>query len=352
MSDFSSISALLNQSGASYRIFDMGRRISKLTSDQFEKLEQGLIPYPSPYLHHAWLALMLWNPKQTDQNVVWFLKFPLDEQGFLVQAVRDDFLNRLLQNISQMLNQTSLDDSNDALKDNPFSFTPDQEKMAMFHSMANKLTNAGASHFYSGAKAYLGGEMGWENWSGVGYQGIADLVTRLDEDNNSAYLINAIPHLPTEPLVALCSCLEHASPNHRIATALQNRLESAINDAQASSLIAALLRGLSNIHNDVMVKEAIEAVLASTHAGNAEILTAIATRCHTSLQHPDLLSLYLEKLAVSEAGQAGFSRILADLMFIPVMRILILQAFRNPQRSDALTTAVGHMFGKQFAGSV
>ena len=352
MSQFNSISDLLHESGAQFRIFDMGRRISKITTGQFEKLEQGMIPYPLPYLHHAWLALMLWNNKDKQQNVVWFLKFPLDEQGFLIQAVRDDFLNRLMQNISQMLQKENLDQNNDALKDNPFSFTPDQEKMAMFHAQSATIIQQPASQFYAGTKAYLSGDLGWENWSTLGYQGIADLTARLEEDNNNAYLLNAIPHLPAEPLSALCTCLEHVEPDHRIAEALYHRLQQQLQTDQPQSdnanLIAALLRGLSNIHNEELKKTAIQETLVSSYAAKAEVMTAIATRCNPSLQYPDLLSLYLEKLAVSEAGQTGFSRILADLMFIPVMRVLILQAFRNPQRSEELSVAIGQMFGASF----
>lgn len=343
----SSISELLQQSGAQFRIFDMGRRISKLTTDQFDKFEQGLIPYPTPYLHHAWLALMLWNPKHKQQNVVWFLKFPLDEQGFLVQAVRDDFLGRLMQNIQQMLDNNAISDANDALKDNPFSFTPDQEKMAMFHAIAAQITQQPPSQFLAGAKAYFSGDLGWDQWSGVGYQGIADLVADLESQQH--YLLNAIPNIPSEPLVALATYLEHSKPDHKIAEALLTRLKKAIAEPEQASLVAALLRGLSNTHSDTLRSEALQLALNSQYQGSAEVMAAIATRCNESLQHPELLYLFLERLAVSEAGQAGFSRILADLMFIPVMRILVLQQFRNENRSEALSKAVGTMFGKKFS---
>jgi hypothetical protein len=349
MSTYTSISDLLHNSGAQFRIFDMGRRISKLNTSQFEKLEQGLIPYPTPYLHHAWLALMLWNPKEKAQNVVWFLKFPLDEQGFLVQAVRDDFLNRLLQNMSQMVQGDELDSDKDALKNNPFSFTPDQEKMAMFHAIAADITNMPNSQFYQGAVEYYSGQKGWEQWSELGYQGIADLVTKAsNNDQTQTLLAKAIPHLPAEPLSALCTCLEHIEPSFTLATALKARIEVEIGTSTASNIVAALLRGLSNTHSEEIKKSTLLAVLNSEIANKAEVLAAIATRCHQVLQHTEVLSLYLEKLATSEAGQTGFSRILADLMFMPVMRALILQSFRNPNRSDALSSAIGKMFGNSF----
>lgn len=348
MSAYSSISELLTESGAQFRIFDMGRRLSKLSTDQFAKLEQGLIPYPTPYLHHAWLALFLWHPANRTQNVVWFLKFPLDEQGYLVQAVRDDFLNRLLQNISQMLSETALNEANDALKDNPFSFTPDAEKMAMFHAQAARLTQQPASQFYQPTQAYLANHAQWDQWSQLGYQGIADVTARLDEANNSDVLAKAIPGLPSEPLVAFSTSLEHVTPNHMLANALLARLTQALKQPEQSALVAALLRGLSNIHSEAIKQQALRQTLASDYGRDAQVLVAIASRCHSTLQYPDILAVFLEQLAQSEAGQAGFSRVLADLMFIPVMRTLILQAFRQPERSDALSAAIGQMFGESF----
>lgn len=347
MTPFTSISELLDQSGAQFRIFDMGRRMSKLTSDQFKNFEQGNIPYPAPYLHHAWIALMMWNPKQKDQNVVWFLKFPLDEQGFLVQAVRDDFLNRLLQNIYQMLQNESFSEAEDALKDNPFSFTPEQEKMAIFHAQAAEVTQQPASQYYSAARDYFTGKQDINRWNELGLQGIADLVVRMDQ-TTSQEIAKKVPTFPTEPLSALACALEHIKPDHLLASALYKRLSLALTEENQDGLIAALLRGLSNIHNEELKQEALKETLASQYAEKAEVLVSIATRCNETLQYPEILQQFLEKLAVSESGQAGFSRILADLMFIPVMRILILQAFRNEDRSSELTEAIGQMFGQNF----
>ena len=344
-----SLTELLSTSGTQYRILDMGRRISKLTKDQFDKFEQGIIPYPTPYLHQAWLGLFIWNPKQPEQNVVWFLKFPLDEQGFLVQAVRDDFLGRLMQNIQQMLDGETLSEERDALKDNPFSFTPDQEKMAMFHAMASVMTHQKPSSFFTGAKTYFSGDLGWEHWQGVGYQGIADLIARLDESNHNAYVLNAVPSLPSEPLIALSTCLEHIKLPHALFSQLATRYETELNQTQANpALLAALLRGLSQGHDQETLRQLLLKTLQSPAAASAEVMVAIATRCHETLNYPDVLHQFLEALAVSEAGQSGFSRILADLMFLPTLRVLILQDLRNPNRSDALTQAIGAMFGQSF----
>ncbi|MFW1677909.1 DUF3549 family protein [Pontibacter sp. JAM-7] len=349
MTEITSLTELLRNSGAQLRFFDMGRRISKLTVEQFAKIEQQQIPYPLPYLHHAWLALMLWNPKDKTQGVVWFLKLPLDEQGYLMQAVRDDLLNRLLQNASNLLNSGGDKDTPDALKDNPFSFTPDQEKMAVFHACSTLATVEPASNYYAGAQDYFSGRDRFENWQALGFQGIADLVIRHQQDNNSQLISNAIPSLPDAPFEVLCTCLEHIEPTHELFEALCLRTEQTLQRGNASgNHIAALIRGLSNGRDQARKNALLLQILNSDYALEAEVIAAIATRCTDALQHPELLHPFLEKLAAGKAGQAGFSRILSDLMFIPALRGLILLQFRSNQRSEMLSKAIGEMFGQTF----
>ena len=64
----------------------------------------------------------------------------------------------------------------------------------------------------------------------------------------------------------------------------------------------------------------------------------VGSRCWNDLEG-DTLSLYLEKLAL--AGQDVFLALVADLMTLPGKRKQILEAFRNPQRSDELGAAIG-----------
>jgi hypothetical protein len=335
---------LIHQTGARSRLFDMGRRVSKVAAEVFASVEQGHSPYPLPYLHHAWVGLLLWHPKTPERNAVWFLKLPLDEQGYLIQAVRDDLLQRLLKNISGLL-----DGGPDALKDNPFSFKPDAEKMAIFHAHANQVLGLPASRHYEYAQHYFAGQIGFDQWPNLGLQGIADLLVRLDQGSNEALLIGALEQLPREPLQALCCALEHVQPGHRLIQALQPKLDQALSTTEHDGLVAALVRAVSNSRSEALKKAWLNQVLASPIAGDTEVLVAIATRCCDSLKEPHLLQTFLERLAQGEPGQSGFSRILADLMFMPALRRPIMEAFRNPERSDALSAAIGAMFGSTFS---
>lgn len=346
MSDIPSLVEFLRQSDTQLRIFDMGRRVSKISAETFNKVEQAQVPYPAPFMHHAWIALLMWNPKLKDQNVVWFLKLPLDEQGYLVQAARDDFMNRLFQNISNMMSGDSDSAKKDALQDNPFSFKPEQEKMAIFHAHATLAIGQPASQYYEYSQQYFAGQMGFDQWQALGYQGIADLVIRHEKGRNSEIMAAAIAQLPPEPYEVLCTCLENIEPDHKLFAALSKRMLASLqDDVTTANHVAAQIRGISNAHNEEAKRDLLLAVLATPHAQEAEVLAAIATRCSISLRFPELLKPYLEALAAGKSGQVGFSRILADLMFMPDLRALILHVFRNPDRSEKLSEAIGQMFG-------
>ncbi|MBY4679085.1 DUF3549 family protein [Marinobacterium arenosum] len=352
MSQPHSLVDLLRSSGTQLRIFDMGRRVGKLSPDELLKVELAQIPYPTPYLHHAWIALLMWNPKQKEQNVVWFLKLPLDEQGYLVAAARDDLLNRLLTNAHNLLLAGTADSQvQDALKDNPFSFKPDEEKMAIFHACASLAMGQPASRYYEFAQQYFAGRSGFDSWPALGYQGIADLVIRQQQADNATILAGSLSKLPNEPYEALCTALEHVVPDHRLFEALQARFETSLaTEATSSNHIAAQVRAISNGRDQEAVKRLLHKVLATDYALEAEVIAAIATRCNLLLDDDELMLEFLERLAAGKAGQAGFSRILADLMFNPALRSRALSVFRNPQRSEALSAAIGAMFGSGLAG--
>jgi len=351
MSQISSLTELLRQSGGQFRFFDMGRRVQKFSVEQFEKIENQQTPYPYPYLQHAWVALMVWNPKNKQQGAAWFLKLPLDEQGFLIQAVRDDLLSRLLKNAGGVLqHEKSGEVPDDALKDNPFSFKPDQEKMAIFHAYSTLTSSEPASQYFEHAQQYFAGQIGFDNWQSLGFQGIADLVVRHEKGSNSKVIAQAIPDLPDVPFEVLCTCLESIQPDHSLYEALCLRAEQTLTQGTANANhIAALTRGLSSGPTTPRKMALIKQILDTDYALEPEVITAIATRCHECLQEPTLLQVFLEKLAIGKSGQTGFSRILSDLMFMPALRALILMQFRNEDRSPELTAAIGAMFGSDFS---
>jgi len=339
------LTALFKQAGTAMRIYDLGRRIKAFSADEFERIETQATPYPTPYLQHAWIALLLWNPKSADENAVWFLKLPLDEQGFLLSAARDDIVNRLLQNVQSSIDGVPTEDS---LKENPFAFKPSDEKMALFHAKAALDNQQSASAYYEPVQQFMSQpdlETGWENLS---IQGLADFVVRIEQADNEAVLVNSINQLPEGLHAQVLGLLEHVQPSCDLSEKLLQQLTDALDDVKNPVFVSLLIRALSGAKTHSHTHQAIDAVLNSNTAQNAEMLAAIATRCENALLEPRLLTGFLEALAKCDAGQNAFSRILADLMYLPVHRVLIVQALRSSSASDALKQATDQMFGPYF----
>ena len=85
------ISDFLVMGGFNYRVFDMGRKIQRISNQRFAGIEAQQMPYPFPFQQKAWLGILFWDKKndKTTEPVIWFLNFPIDELGFLKQQSRD-----------------------------------------------------------------------------------------------------------------------------------------------------------------------------------------------------------------------------------------------------------------------
>ena len=337
MATISGISDFLNQAGTQFKVFDMGRCIQALDADAFLAFEQGEQPYPYPLQQQAWLGIMVWGNKQ-EELVVWFLRFPLDATGRLTTGIRDDFLQRLIQKDAK----TSTDDSN------PYGFKPKQEHMACFHSKAAKVLAQPASRFYVHAQDYFSGKTGFDQWAFVGFQGIADMACRLDEDDNIMAICQAMPQLPPQPFEALCQCLEHEIISDELAQIMGQCLDTELSyDEPNPNFISLLLRAVSGASNQTLCEQQVLKVLQSSQGTHPEVLASISGRCWLCLKRPDIIHTFLEDLALCQEGQEFFNLVIVDLINIPGMQDSIHQAIRDQNRSDKLSKAIGELL-KQF----
>lgn len=335
MTQISGITDFIDQAGARSRVFDMGRRMQPLSRDDFLAFERDGQPYPYPLQQQAWLGIMVWDEQQPDDLVIWFVKFPLDAHGCLNPAIRDDFVYRLI-------NKEQQDPADDA---NPYGFKPKQEHMASFHAKAAKILGQPASRFYAHAQDYFAGGPGFDQWAFVGFQGIADIAARLDEDDNRTQLIQALPQLPPQPLEALCQCLEHERIDDELAAALATRLEHTLAQPTVDAAqVSLLLRALSGADNDALCATQVENILNSPVAAHPEVIASISGRCWRVLKQAELMNRFLETLATCPEGQDFFNLVIVDLINIPGMQAAIHQAIRDPQRSDTLARAIGELF--------
>lgn len=341
------LSDFFDQSHTRYRVFDLGRGIRKLDSDTFRRFENSEQPYPYPLQQHAWLGILGWNQQAKTEQFIWFLKFPLDETGTLLPSARDSFLHGLLATLGSNIQAAREGgEFTDALGESPFGFKPREGMMAGFHAKALKTLGEPPSRFYAHARDYLEGKPGYEQWAFVGLQGFADICARLDEDENEAITLRALPQLPAPALIALCGFIENEAPSTAMAEALLARLCGALSSDEADmSVITALLRAFAQSGKGLAAR-AVTAALDSAQRHDIHLLAAIAARNWEVLKEPNMAQRFVEALAENSLGLDAFSQVMADLLALPGMRPVLLGQLRAPERSTAVTIAVGHMFGK------
>ncbi|MCP5326603.1 MAG: DUF3549 family protein [Oceanospirillaceae bacterium] len=315
-------------------LFDVGRPIRKLDKSQFAQFEALAKPYPSPYLHHAWFAVFVAQPTNPEQETLWFLKWPLDEQGFLVPAVRDDLVNRLL----ALKNQQVAADSalQDPLKDNPFSFAPDQYRLASLHAEIHQLLHRPVSSYYADALAFVQSPQPNDNWQHLGLQGLADIAVRHDEFSEN--LARAISDMPQTPYLALAQCLENQPLSPAIQAAALKRLQKDMQENNSAALEASV-RIIAASNPATGRAQAWQLLFAREQDDTGAMLAFSRAACFDLNEQRELILPFLEKLARTGGDFACFKRVMADLLFLNALRPVLLAALRSPAASEQLMLA-------------
>jgi len=337
MTQVNGIIDFLNQAGTQFKIFDMGRRIEEIDQADFLSFEQGEIAYPLPLQQQAWLGFLVWTEDKKSELVIWFLRFPLDAAGKLTSGIRDDFVVRLINKEG--------DESPQQDESNPYGFKPKQEHMASFHAKAAKLLGQPASSYYEHSKDYFAGKPGYDQWSFVGFQGIADIATRLDEENNAALIASAIEEIPAQPFEALAQCLEHEKIDSNITQAIVNVINRELDKEKPDANYISLgIRALSHTQDQSQLEHVLNKVLSTDTGSHPEVLASISGRCWLTLKNNETINLFLEALANCSEGQEFFNLVIVDLINIPGMQESILKAVKSADRSVILSKAIGELF--------
>ena len=336
----SSISALLNLSNSQYCIYDIGRRVDKISIEQFEQIEAAQLPYPFPIQGHAMLAIAFWQ-KQSTSPYLWFVKLPLDERGLLNQGARNHFIAIIVEALGENLTVNPTEQQEALLKKNPYHFTPAQYKLAAINSVLSTSFKQPASKFYAPAQRYLSGVNGWEAWQDLGVQGLSDFAFRLDEADNSEVLTNALSYLPEQVLVPLSSALENVNLPIDVIEQITLRFQQAQN-SNNTVITIALLRALASSTQHTY-SQTLLSNLITNQTLDEDILIIIAGRLWPILNTEKMLFIYLEHLT-KDKNKALFSAIFKDLVAIPMIRPVLLQAIRSPKRSPDLAQAIGTLF--------
>ncbi|WP_105200569.1 DUF3549 family protein [Pseudoalteromonas sp. T1lg10] len=339
--NIATLAELLDAAGTTWRVYDIGRRVQKLDKATFADIESTKQAYPFPLAQHALLAIQFWDAKASAEPYVWFLKLPLDEQSKLVAASRDHFANMVLEAVGTQLLGDEKEQSK--LDNNPYVFTPNANKRAAFNAHIKVELRQSASQYYEHTQLYFSGKLGWQQWQSIAVQGLADFAARLNQGDNEQRLCSAWEHLPAEVRQPLAAQLENAQVSTQVAEMLQQSIQHALGKNDKALLIDSL-RAISFAPASGICCAAIDEVLASNWAEDADICQVIAGRLWTHLQAPERLAAFMEKSAQIKSEQPVFASLFADLVAIPTLRPHVLAMLRCEQRSEALSRAIGGLF--------
>lgn len=341
--NINTLTDFLQQAQCQFRIYDLGRKVTKISNSAFQKIAENKLPYPYPIQQHAYIGLTFWQVnKQQQDHFVWFLKLPVDEQGLLKITAQTSFIKMVIEAMGENLTADISDKLQERLASNPFVYKPAAEKLAIFNAIMNTNFVRPASTFYPAAVKYFSGKTQWNEWQELGIQGIADVSARLNYDDNQQVLINALPHLPQQPLQSLALCLEHQHDiNTALAEAIAKQAEVELQANHQESAIL-LLRALSSAPAVGITKSLFEQQFNSDLIHNAHWYVCIAGRCWSLLEDETLLNRFFEALA--NHHNALFPQLFSDLVAIPALREKVLKQLRLTARSPALSQAIGLLF--------
>ncbi|EGQ7811702.1 DUF3549 family protein [Vibrio parahaemolyticus] len=336
MENIQTLTQLLKNSHCEYQIFDLGRRIKTIDSQLFADVEKGLCPYPYPMQRKAHLAIAYWNEQK--QPWIWFLKFELDERGLLKQSDIGNFIKYVVEAMGTRLSEEMSEEQQQKLSNNPYTFKPSEDKMAVFHSQVRANLDLPTSQYYEHTQHYFTGGLDWENWQTVGLQGITDIAARLGKEQNAVTLRKALNHLPNEPLYALLGALEHVDLQERLAQRIAEKAQQEIHSPEPDLfLLSALTRALAGAPTEVSLP-VLEAILQSPRLSHQEVLIGIAGRAWHLLSDAKIAEQFLLRLAQTD-NQTLFNQLFADLVMLPELRMVLLPLLHSSP-SEELATAL------------
>lgn len=323
MENVLTISQLLTQAKCEYMVYDLGRKVTQVENKQFAAIEENKVAYPYPIKRHAQFGITFWQ--EGLDPWIWFLQFPLDERGLLNQALVGDFIKYVATAMGSDFSLEQNDELKQKLAENPYTFKPQDDKLAVFHSLVQRNLNLNYSNFYTQARTYLSGDLGWNNWQNIGLQGIADLVVNLDKDNNLVILKKSLLNLPQQPLYAVLGALEHLE----LPAAIANRLYELYlaKNEQDLFLATAVMRSLAGAPT-IQLETIVTETLKNNSLNHREMFIAIAGRCWNGLTNQEVLRLFLLKLA-QLGDQSLFNQLFIDLVMLPNLRHLVLSLLNN-----------------------
>ena len=337
-----------------YYIFDLSRLVRQIPNDQFAAMEAGQLPYPTPAQQHAWLGIVFWRKDAPANSTpfIWFAKFPLDERGLISHAARQHYLQIIVEALGRDITADVHPQQEALLKQNPYIFTPSEDKRAAFHAQVSCLLEQPPSIYFDDVQSFVLGQREPAEWQQLGTQGVHDMAARLQQQPQvSQAIYTQFTHWPAGFIKALASALEHQVLPAALWQNLQAVFARAVSDhgqqPHTSKLLLPLLRSFSASIADAAAKGSslaelsrqVQRLLAEQTldaTDEEDILVILAARCWPLLSDEALRRVFLER-----ASQHGdlFIHLFADLVTVPALRIHFLRLLREPEQASSAVQA-------------
>lgn len=342
------LASLMSNASAEWRVFDMGRKIQSINKAEFQAIENGTKPYPYPIQQKARFAIVFWDKfekavEAKKNPFIWFLQFDLDELSLLKLQQRDHYISLVIKELGSQLIEGGQSESS-VLDNHPYSFTPDQNRQAAFNSKVKVVLKQPASMHYEHVQAYFSGQISEDKWQELTVQGLADFATRLDSGSNEADLIKMLPSLSVQTLNVLGAILEHEEISLPLTQALIELQKQAVADNDHEKAVY-LLRCLAGSKSVALIKQQLTELLSSAEKNEQSLYIVIAGRFWSYLKETELLYLYFSAVADHQEPEL-FAGLFADLAAVPEVRQQVVGLIRDPNRPEAISRAVGVMFGR------
>jgi hypothetical protein len=360
-SSISTLSEFLLQAQTQYKVFDLGRGIRNIDNQTFFEWENQQSPCAYPRQDHAWFCIVFWNERLNDEQYIWFIKLPLDENGLLISAALNQFLEIIVQALGQNLEHTQ--NSKAQLPENPFVFVPSQQQLADCNAHIRKVLNVKRSTNPK-ANAYLQAPSLVEDeqaWASLSLQDIADFVIHPNSDNTSSEHIQRLiaqnlSAYAKPVLNCLFASLESVEVNETLASALIKFHQS----SPEPNLAALCIRAMSYKPHALCIDYLSQLIQAGarnndtnqdlgansnkTTGTDLETCVVIVGRYWSLLNNSENLASFMHNVALLDNSYNLFKGLYADLVKIPETRKTMLSFIRQADRSQEVSKAIGALF--------
>lgn len=336
------ISEFLLHGNANYVLIDMGRDLQEIDSQTFLDIENGILPLPRPRQQHGWFGIVFWHGNIKQQHYIWFLKLPTDEQGLLIQASRNHFLQIIVDALGSSVIEGA--QKQDKLPDNPYTFVPSQSQMAQFSALVKQKLSIDSGSSVKAAMDFFKAPT-VVDWRQLSYQNLADCATQCDDANIADVVFSNLIQWPKDVALPFLNACESVQLCDEVLAKLISAARALPQDAEDMRL--AYMRAVALPHHHPLTYSYLHARLLENDNFSLDELSVFAGRHYTQMDTPLLLAFF-EKVAETDSnGQyqwALFKGFFSDLGQIPALREQVLGLLRSPDRSELLSKAIGSLF--------